>query len=140
MLQIKWKYAFASEAVKWRARGPIPNPRLGLILARSHTALHHITTEQREEFGSVPHQRVAIWIRGRLHACCLDGTHHDTTLAKIRCEDSWPCDIANIGSSLEISDNPTRSLTSHIQSSCVRYRPKHREPWSSELVGVAWLG
>jgi hypothetical protein len=33
--------------VEGRARGRIPNLRLVLILARSHTALHRVTTDRK---------------------------------------------------------------------------------------------
>jgi hypothetical protein len=36
---------------------------------------------------------VTVHVRGCLHACRVDGTHHDTTMAKMHSEGSLPCDL-----------------------------------------------
>jgi hypothetical protein len=36
---------------------------------------------------------VTVHVRGCLHACRADGTHHDTTMAKMHSEGSLPCGL-----------------------------------------------
>jgi hypothetical protein len=50
-----------------------------------------------------PRRCVANQIRGHLHVYCLNGTHCDATLAKMRRADSWPCDITSGGESHQLA-------------------------------------
>jgi hypothetical protein len=39
---------------------------------------------------------VTVHVRGCLHAYRVDGTHHDTTMAKMYSEGSLPCDLQDL--------------------------------------------
>jgi hypothetical protein len=72
--------------------------------------------------------RITVHVRGCLHACCVDGTHHDTTMAKMHSEGSLPCDLQVLVLFLFLflfSRSPTALLLPQslkLHSSSVRYR------------------